>query len=115
MKDRVLKYIDILKKENYGEWKTSPKDETQPYFSYTSDVLNFIKDFYRSKYVDYDYMKTYRQIRDRDISTLNKKEVCALLTAFVRGDRFSEGFLYEQLKNGKVMKALLRLKELNEI
>lgn len=115
MKDRVLKYIDILNKENYGEWKTSPKDATQSYFSYTEDVLDFIKDFYRSKYVDHDYMKTYRQIKDKDISTLNKKEVCALLTAFVRGDRFSEGFLNDQLKNGRVMEVLLRLKELNEI
>ena len=116
-KENIFKYIDLLKKDNFGELidpgYTDDGIRIMPFIDYSKTVLDFIKDFSESEYVRYDYSLVFPDIVDKPIDTLDQEQLCNLITGYIRGDRFSDGFLYEQLKNGKLIEALERLKTID--
>ena len=113
---KVFKYIDLLKKDSFGEFidpgYTDDGIRIMPYINYSRTVKDFIKDFSESEYVRYDYASVFPDLVDKAIDTLDKEQLCNLITGYIRADRFCEGFLYEQLKNGELLCALEQLEKL---
>ena len=114
--EKVFEYIELLDGANYGEIVTSGKTEDGisifPYAKYSELVYDYLNDFSRSSFVRYDYVETFVEVNEKPIESLNKEELCCLLTAYTRGDRFVEGYLLTQLENGNLIKALKCLKEI---
>ena len=112
---KIFNYIELLENDSYGEIITSNRNEdgvlNMPYINYSETVNNFIKDFYDSSFIRYNYMDNLEDIIDKPIESLDKEELCCLITSYIRLDRFSDGYLLEKLKNGDLIKALKALKK----
>jgi len=114
-----LKYIPIFEAERFepGEMIT---DRGIPYYSYSSEVLNFVQDLYDNNIIySFDWPewqdeaeKLYSNpdaMASADLDVLRK-----LLTVHVRKDRFSEGHLADVIRDGHVLDFLRGLKGLGE-
>ena len=125
-----LTYFLCRLNDNIGEWKFDNTHKgTQedpihiPFPIYSETVLEFV-------HAVYDYnrnhpeceMKKYPEILDEreiknifaaDIDSLDEKGALALLMCIVDKERFCDGLVYNNLKEGRIQALLERLKELD--
>lgn len=126
--EEITKYVKAFAERPIGEWVIdtastgAPGDPIHmPYVNYSETVLEFEEVFYRG-FIDRDYIKTCETcglelipFEEIDLSKLDASCVLALITRFIRGDRFCEGLLKGALDDGSITKLLLRLKEIDEL
>jgi ADP-ribosylglycohydrolase len=114
----VLEFLPLFEEPDFspGEWIT--QEGSLPYFSYTSEVLDFIRALSGNGFIQpFDWMN-WREgeqlvdhpalLRRANLQTLRK-----LLTAHVRADRFSEGHLAAMFESGHIRMILKRIDEIH--
>ncbi len=123
----VLRFLPIFEQPGFkaGE-RDKPKVEQRgvlvmPGLNYAGQVGEFVhacydaglilKDFDWQAWIDVamSYVDRAERVDGADFKTL-----CKLLTAHIRGDRFTEGHLLEMFENGHIVRLLRRLKEVAE-
>lgn len=128
---RILKFIKPLEEypDKLARWQEgeSKKDKdgkivlTLGFPIYESDVVEFMEAV-RSFFV-YDYVKVIESygikyenidIHALDLAKYDDKLVLAMLTAIIRSDRVNEGLIMDMIKNGSILKLLLRLQDFDE-
>jgi len=67
--------------------------------------------------INFDWMnwtegKELFESRDFNLENSDIVELCKFITVFTRNDRFCEGFLNSEIRNGKVLKVLKRMNEI---
>lgn len=135
MYENLTKYLDEIKMDDIGTW-TPAKEKNENgmrmiipgFLNYSRWVIQFIKDVneFVRQYSDmdlhhyHDILETYgilkngpESVAKADASKMDAGCALTCLVYVVRGDYFSQGFLYEFLENGCISKWLRRLKELD--
>ena len=113
----VLEFLPVFEQPDFspGEWIS--QQGHLPYFSYTSEVLDFIRALSGNGFIQpFDWMN-WREgeqlvdhpalLRRANLQTLRK-----LLTAHVRADRFTEGHLAGTFESGHMTLILKRMAEI---
>ena len=130
--DNILKYIDLLKDDSVGKWHFDEEHkgtEDDPihmaYVQYTQIVREFIgeifkfhennPDFELANYKSILAKRGIKKVNNPDVSDMDAQGVMALLMSIARGERFCDGLILVYIKNGTVMKWLLRLKEIRDL
>lgn len=112
-----MSYIDYFSKAGgeIGEWVTKPSEF--PYVDYSEKMLSFIEEVSQTDLLDTEYL-TYlkdhvppgswspKQLESADFRTLK-----AILTYFVRQERFNEGLWMTAARNGYFLEILLRIRD----
>lgn len=113
----VLEFLPLFEQPGFsaGEWSTQAG--SLPYFSYTTEVLDFIRALSGNGFIQPFVWMNWREgeqlvehpslLRKANLVTLRK-----LLTAHVRADRFSEGHLAAMVESGQIRTILERLAEI---
>ena len=128
--EKLTDLLDKLNNDEFGTWhhdtehKGTKEDPVQfPFPVYTEAVhelidavYEFIEDHpeYQLRHY-YEVMERYglKNLQDADIDSLNDEAVLALLTWVIRGERFCDGLILGNLKEGRIQHLLRRLKELD--
>jgi len=91
------------------------------YPEYSDEMRRFISDFYSSEAADDDYMVTIERSGIRShgsfadaIPTANKRLLRAMLTCYIRQERYHEGLLAKAAQSGALAALLKRLRSLAE-
>ncbi len=116
--DKVLSYIDYFctAGEEVGTWVFNPPDF--PYVNYSSEMLSFIDEVYKTDLIDTEYLPYLESIFPRDakladyIKNADSRLLRAILTYYVRQERFQEGLWMVAVQNGIFLKILNRLHDL---
>ncbi len=117
--DAILSFLPTLSNPDFvfGEWKTPPGQF--PHYFFSPETLQFLKALDKLIIVFdwpawHEEAAHYLEIPDAlakaDLLTLRK-----LITIHVRAERFNEGHLAAQYKNGHLVAILARLKKIREI
>ena len=69
---------------------------------------------YDNNLIDRDYDEHQKKIRNKPIEEMNYSEILTMLTCIHRAERFCDGAMYDFIKNGKMLKCLVILKEIIE-
>ena len=80
----------------------------------SKQLSKFMEYIYNNELMDKEYLENYEKIKDKEIKYMNYNEIITSLTFFLRGERFCGGFWYTNFKNGRILKILVRLKELED-
>ena len=124
----LIKYLDIFTDETFGRWVIDSRGDGTPknpyHFSHVrySDAVNdFVRDVHDS--ADHIGIDDYIEILNKreiefgidsmsgaDVDELSSVEICALLLAAVRAERFYDGALLSFFENGSIQKWLKELK-----
>ena len=118
--DAILEYLPIFEKTDFQPGQWVEREGQFPHFAFSPDVDEFVVALYRQHIIiPFDWSswgeeaKRYQLDPDAlaasDLLTLRK-----LLTAHVRADRFVEGHLAGQFKNGHVTAILRHLKHIRD-
>ena len=116
--DAVLAYIPILSDPSFafGEWRMPQGQFPHYFFNVEADQfvdalsrLMIVFDWPAWKEEATGLMKDPKALADVDLLTLRK-----LITTHLRAERFNEGHLASQFKNGHLLAVLQRLEELRE-
>ena len=105
-----ITYFEELEAGTAGELVTKNNDGSNafPYIRFSSEVRDFIKAFYSSKYVDDDYIENMNEISD--YRNLNEEysisELSTILTYIIRRDRFVTGLLLAHIEDGLICRIL---------
>ena len=127
----LTQLLEKLDCDEFGTWKHDtehtgkPGDPIHiPFPIYTDVVHDLIKITHvfveeHPEYPLHDYravMKRYGidNLQSADIDSLNDEAALALLTWVIRGERFCDGLILENLKEGRIQHLLKRLKDLDE-
>ena len=101
-----------------GGNKTEDKTYSRPYYDYDQRLIEFMDELAESEYVDYNYVSTIEKygltMSDRlvsEIDTANEELLKAILTCYMRQERFCDGIWKEAVENKIFLKALIRLQE----
>lgn len=93
-----------------GEWVVEPGQS--PRVHYTTSVQNLIRILSLSHLIDPGYLNHLDQawLRSADaLDALPDRTIKSIVTAVVRGERFTDGFLLECLKNGYLHQLIRRI------
>ncbi|MCR5146996.1 MAG: DUF6508 domain-containing protein [Clostridia bacterium] len=71
---------------------------------YSEEVENWIREFYRLKLVDYNYLDNSKIYKHEKIEELSLEETLSYLTLIIRGERFSDGYIASALEDGTIEK-----------
>ncbi len=113
----------VLKPENQKGDGSSENPYIMPWFEYEENIqelMHIVYDIIPYKGVDYvSALEKYKirndgNLEQIDVSNLPGDIILCLFMAVSRGDRFSEGYINEHIKNGCFEKWLLRLKEIDD-
>ena len=131
--DELLKFIPLLKDDNYGEWIVDHENDGTPehpihlpFVHYSKSIRELEETIYKFQKDNPDFeLVKYNEILSNngirwgaksmetaDISDKNAQCIMALLIGVLRADRFSEGTLLSFLKSGAILRWLERLKEI---
>jgi hypothetical protein len=111
MKDLKIKILNLPKlegellNENTGDWHPS----------YTEILLNYWDALYETGVIDINAptpREKYPEIEEKDINELNIEELLLFLDYHFYGERFSTGAIAGIIRNGKLLEADKRLREL---
>ena len=131
--DKFAKLISLkekLDKGEYGTWHVDTEHKGTrddpihvPFPIYSEAVEELITAVYEfgdnnSDYNLYNYYEILREygiekMKDIDFDTLDNRCVMALLMSIIRGERFCDGYIMEELENGNIQKLLGRLKTIS--
>jgi hypothetical protein len=99
----------------FGTW-TTPEEGVSGYYNYDKKLEDFIQELYKTDLLVGDYLLRLEEVESEDygsiIPTVNLELLKAILTFYVRGERFSEGMWRTAAKNKLFYLILLRLREL---
>jgi ADP-ribosyl-[dinitrogen reductase] hydrolase len=116
----VLEFLPLFEQPDFspGEWIT--QEGHLPYFSYTPEVLDFIRALSGNGFIQpFDWMnwREGEQLVDHPtlLSKANLQTLRKLLTAHVRADRFSEGHLAATFESGHMTSILKRMAEIHNL
>ena len=110
---------EIEKTERFGELVINQKDGifNFPYYDSSNIVTRFVKVSYELKIVPtFDWMKwkegkvVLENETEVDFESFDEITLCKFIGTIIRADRFSEGYLVSNFKNGVVQKILQSLK-----
>ena len=127
-------FIPILKNDTFGEWIVDKENDgtpehpfRMPFVHYTPAVYQFVETLYgyceaHPEYEHTHYIETLEKYglwggadpENADVSNADAKLVIALLIGVVRADRFCEGALLDNCKNGCVVRWLERLEAIDK-
>lgn len=71
---------------------------------YDQEVTNWIKEFYRLKLSDFNYLYNYEIYKNKEIEELTLEETLSYITFILRGERFCDGHIASFLENGVLEK-----------
>lgn len=116
--DKLLSYIDYFPTvgEEVGSWVNNPPDF--PYVNYSNEMSSFIHEVYETDFMDTEYLPYLEQHLPHDanyadyIETADFRVLRAILTYYVRQERFQEGLWMVAVRDGSFSKILLKLSEL---
>ncbi len=72
-------------------------------------LQKFIKFFYENELIDKEYVENSKKLQNKQLDEYTFEEVLTKITEIIRGDRFSSGYLYSNVKNGTMLKLIERL------
>jgi hypothetical protein len=119
-----LKYIDYFRSNDFEfcKWEGPEKQEdgdiVMRYPVYDEGVHRFNEEFYDSDLVDGEYFETLEKYNAEAskltelIETADIKLLKAILTFYIRAERFSEGTWADAIEKKVFLRVLLRLEEL---
>ncbi len=116
--DKVLSYLDYFSTagEEVGTWVYNPPDF--PYVNYSKEMSSFIHEVYQTDLLDTEYLPYLESIIPREanlidyIDTTDFRLLRAILTYYVRQERFQEGLWLGAVQDGIQGKILLRIEDL---
>lgn len=112
-KDGLLEVLKIINnKEAYKFVEPKKIDENifeMGWYDYNPKILELNKIIG----TDFDYVKNFKKISNKEIDELSKKDIITYITRIFRGDRFCAGFLAQSIDDGTVGKLLERYLELD--
>lgn len=85
-----------------------------PYSNPGEKLRNFIQYFYDNGLVDSNYGENYRIFKDKQVDEYSYDELLSAITEIIRSDRYASCYLYDCVKNGRLLMILERLKLLLE-
>ena len=113
--DRCKK-LNILTNEDVAIWHEPTKIDENTFsggFSeYNENVTEWIHQMYDLDLTVQNYQEKYDEIKDKEFEELTIEDILTIFTFYIRGDRFSDGFLDEGIKSGKLVKLSERLNKL---
>ena len=127
--DELTVFIEKLKNDDPGYWTEAKGSGTsEDPFVLGHSVLSetahdFIKAFYHFEkdHPEYD-LKNYLSYTDEhgpggqaDTDKMDEQAALVRLMFIIRGDRFCEGMLLDNLKSGHIQNILKRLKEIDDL
>ncbi len=130
--DEILKLEQALKNDQYGELiqddthkGTMDDPIPMPYIRYSDAVNKLIEAVYAFHKAHPEYgLDRYTEVLEEngfsgtqldsvDVSAMDGKCLMALFLCLVRGERFCDGLILDNLKNGAVLRWIGRLKQMN--
>lgn len=118
--DAVLRFLPMVESPEFtaGEWITKPGE--MPWFVESDTVREFYKMLHHQRIlIGFDYTSWLKETgfveHPEKIQNTSVGDLRKLLTSIVRGDRFCEGLLGGEFRNGNIPAILRRLKELRGI
>ena len=135
MFEKLTAFLPKLKEAQYGEWVVDRENDGSlehhiqfPYVDYSQNVDKFEKAVYRFADVHQEMgLHRYGDILDRAniewdfesmssvvVSELDGKTVMALIIGAIRAERFCDGALLDFFENGRIIKWLSRLQQIDE-
>jgi len=108
--------LPILRTQSV-EWGGLERNYTNklifPYPKYGDDVREWITKMNELQLMDYDYSENYRvmdlkakqegtTVQEKDVTTFTRDEILTLMTYFIRCERFCDGLIADNLKNGRL-------------
>jgi hypothetical protein len=124
---QLIKYIDYFSddKIEFYKWTTLEQQEDgvieMGYPRYDEGVSRFIDDLYKSDLIDGGYLESLERYGTKAstpaelIVTADIDLLKAVLTYYVRQERFCDGAWVEAIEEKVFLKILLRLKELRRL
>jgi hypothetical protein len=115
---KIVSYLSYFENEKmeFGTW-TTPEEGVSGYYNYDKKLEDFIQELYKTDLLVGDYLLRLEEVESEDygsiIPTVNLELLKAILTFYVRGERFSEGMWRTAAKNKLFYLILLRLRELD--
>jgi len=112
---------DVIKSLTLNDWKLL--FDLIPEFSKNNfDYIErkFIEIVYKLNLViNFDWMnwkngKELFESKDFNLEKSDLIELCKLITVFARNDRFCQGFLHSEIRNGKILKVINRMNEIKK-
>ncbi len=88
--------------------KSRPKVVWNPYPEYEPAVMTVLG----SLQTDTDYLRHYEKLKDKAIESMSLTEIATMYTRMLRGERFSDGFIAENIEDGTLYRLVLRHTEL---
>lgn len=121
MEKTIFDFIDYFEQDHEIKWSKSKTEEgyhTISYPTYDKEVSQFISAFYESEFIDYEYSSTLKKYNLKNIDEIDFNEasielVKAVLTHYVRGERFCDGLWVDAIKSKIFLKCLNRLKDIS--
>ncbi len=105
----IIKIIDEKKGYTFIEPKKNSKGFFEfGYYSYNErlyDIMEIIQP-------DFDYLKNFKKIKDKEITTLTMKELETYITRIIRGEKFIDGLIASCIDDGTLKNLLERFLEL---
>jgi len=84
--------------------QTKPKVKCNPYPDYDARIFEVL----RSLGEDRCYVSNHTKIMDKDISTMNLKNIKTMYTFMLRGERFADGCIMGFIEDGTLLKLVSR-------
>lgn len=88
--------------------KDRPKVVWNPYPEYEPAIMNVLG----SLECDIHYPSHYEKLKDKAIESLSLREIATMYTRMLRGERFCDGFIAENIEDGTLYRLVLRHAEL---
>ena len=107
---KLLPFIKIMDTEWDMGHELEDGSITMPFPKYSEEVIEWIRTFYDLDLVDENYFKNFEYIKDKPIEALSRDEILTYLTYFIRGEKFCDGLIAANLKNGTIEKLQNNLK-----
>lgn len=116
--DKVLSYIEYFSTagEEMGTWVHNPHEF--PYVNYSPEMISFIHEVYKSDLIDIEYLSYLESHIPKEsnlsdyIENAEFRLLRAIITYYVRQERFQEGLWLGAVQDGSFCKVLNRLKTL---
>ncbi len=84
------------------------------YIEYDKNFWSLLISLYKMLGEDFNYNTNMKEeeIKEKEIKTLNLRQISTYLTFIIRGERFAEGHVAAYIKNGILKNLILRVNEL---
>ena len=120
-----IPYFREAKDREFCHWEGGKKDKdgviSWPFPVYEDRLDEFISEFYKTNFMDYEYERTLDRYLGRSHKDMNEKIesadfdlINAMLTYHIRAERFCDGHWEEMVREDVFLRLLERLVEINK-